>query len=147
MRNFIFILIYTLLFLGCAKNQQQEKLLITVTSLNNNYTDREGKDYIKCWVDDSLLFSGVYKPIYDSLLDSYLGTTVAETSKSNRDSVKIRIRLIALDSLLFAEKAIVDTSFIYRVNNISIMTIVALRPFKGFDIYDPISCPAAFEYE
>lgn len=148
MEKKIFIIICVSLLLVCCKNNEtQDNCSIIVTSLNDSPTDRDGKDYIRCWINDSLSFSGTYRASYDSILDDYSGVTVAELNKSDNDSIKIRIRLISLDSLLFGQKRIVDTTFFYKIDSISVIEIVSLRPFEHFDIYDPLNFPAVFEYE
>jgi hypothetical protein len=49
---------------------------------------------------------------------------VAIFEKEGRDSVKIRIRAIALDSVLFGDKRVMDSTFHYRIDNIPGMTIM-----------------------
>jgi hypothetical protein len=146
MRKYIILLVCILGMLGCTK-KDENNFFIEITSFNKQGLERDSKDYIRCWINDSLIFNGLYKTYYDSAWDTYYGTEVANFDKRGRDSIKIKIRLITLDSLLFGNKKVVDTTFFYRMDSIPGISIVALRPFKHFDIYDPISCPAAFEIE
>ncbi|WP_321333083.1 hypothetical protein [uncultured Bacteroides sp.] len=144
MKKIMFFLIgIFLLFLGCTKNVNIKKpFFIYVNCKDSIWNDRNGEDYIKLWVNDSLLFSGTYYTNYiDSTqtnLDDALGMKVATIDKANRDSIKIRIRLVSLDSVLFANKRVMDTTFCYRINNIPWLAIGDSRRQGFFLVFDSI---------
>ena len=72
---------------------------------------------------------------------------VATIHKFNRDSVKIRVRLVSLDSILFAGHRAVDTTFRYRIDNIPYMNINFYREQDSFRIMDPIRTPGAYVFD
>lgn len=148
--KYIFVVTALLMLLTCCVHKEyneKEYFNVDLECYNNTKTDRNGKDFILCWVDDSLMFSGVYKTQYDSIYFMDCGPVIANFDKTGMDSVKIKICLLSLDSVLFAGERVVDTTFHYRVDNIPYMSIAVLRPFEHFDIYDPVTCPAAFEID
>ena len=147
MRKYIFILISLLLFSCCIKRKSQDNTFYMYVSLGGDV--RSGKDYIKCWIDDSLLFSGVYRDKYNAnvieYMGDYLGMELPCFNKSNKDSVKIKLRLISLDSLLFEGKKIIDTTFSYQITNIPGIAITC-RPGSSILIWDTLRTPDYFEY-
>ena len=126
MRNLLFI-IGLFLLLGCTKGHKYEDLFeITVSSWKDGLNDRNGADYVKLWVNDTLLFSDTFHVRYNYCIRetrSYFRMETATLHKMNRDSVKLRIRFITLDSVLFGSRHAVDTTFWYRIDNIPYLNI------------------------
>lgn len=135
-----------LLFLCCTKsNIKKESFFILVKCENRSWNDRNNEDYIKLWVNDSLLFAGTYYTNYvdstQSKMDNALGMQVASIDKTNKDSIKIRILLVSLDSILFANKRVMDTTFFYRIDNIPGIAISDTWRRGYFSIFDTIAAP------
>lgn len=139
-----------LLFLGlffcfsCCVQKQEDTLLIQVTCSNRNVFDRNGEDYIKLWINDTLMFRGVYQVNTKDSIDAFYGMPVAVINKYNRDSLKIRIRITSLDSVLFGKKQVIDSVFYYPIDSIPELVISDRRilyPYSysgDFAIFDPI---------
>lgn len=147
MRKCIFILISLLLFSCCIGRKSRDNTFYMYISLGGDI--RSGKDYVECWIDDSLLFRGLYIDKYNAdifeYMGDYLGMELPRFNKLNKDSAKFKLRLISLDSLLFAGKRIIDTTFIYQINNIPGIAITC-RPDNKFLIWDTLRTPDYFEY-
>lgn len=84
--------------------------------------------------NDTLLFNNTYYTNYiESTMtntdDAVKGMHLVDVEKKNRDSLKIRIRVISLDSILFGNKRVLDSTFHYRIDNIPGMTIHDSRLF------------------
>lgn len=139
-----------LLFLGlffcfsCCVQKQEDTLLIQVKCRNRNVFDRNGEDYIKLWINDTLMFRGVYQVNTKDSIDAFYGMPVAVINKFNRDSLKIRIRITSLDSVLFGKKQVIDSVFYYPIDSIPELVISDRRilyPYSysgDFAIFDPI---------
>lgn len=139
-----------LLFLGlffcfsCCVQKQEDTLLIQVKCRNRNVFDRNGEDYIKLWINDTLMFRGVYQVNTKDSIDAFYGMPVAVINKYNRDSLKIRIRITSLDSVLFGKKQVIDSEFYYPIDSIPELVISDRRilyPYSysgDFAIFDPI---------
>ena len=119
-RIFIFVVISTML-IGCINDVIIENSFII--QVDTGYKERTGKDYIKCWINDSLVFAGRYvnksddkKLIYYE--DDWLGMEIVRFDKSGYDSLKIKIRVISLDTVLYQGKRVIDSTFKYRIDNI-----------------------------
>lgn len=150
MNKRIFVLIALLVSLTCCAPKEcneGEWLIVDLECSNKTATDRNGKDYVLCWVNDSLVYSDFYKTTYDSLYFMDCGPDIAKFDKKDMDSVKIKICLLSTDTVLFAGQKAVDTTFYYRIDNIPRISIVAFRPFKQFDVFDSVTCPGAFEID
>ena len=152
MKRGIFIFLGILLLLTCCVSEvsKHDRFSISVLSRKKGYQDRNGNDYIKLWVNDSLLFSGVYYNRFNEetldYFDEFLGMEVASFDKKE-DSIKIRVRIISLDSVLFYNgRHAVDTSFTYRIDNIPEMTITKTRYSNKFLIYDTLRTPERYYY-
>ena len=153
MKRGIFIFLGILLLLTCCVSEvsKHDRFSIRVSCLYNGYQGRNGKDYIKLWVNDSLLFSGVYLNRFnDTILDysdDVLGMEVASFDKKE-DSIKIRVRIISLDSVLFYNnRHAVDTTFTYRIDNIPDIIISGARYYNEFAIFDTLRTPDRYDYE
>ena len=150
MRNILFI-IGLFLLLGCTKGHKHEDLFeITVSSWKDKLNDRNGADYVKLWVNDTLLFSDTFHVRYDYNIRvtwSYFRMKIATICKSKRDSIKLRIRFITLDSVLFGSRHAVDTTFRYRIDNTPYMNINFYREQDSFRIMDPIRTPGAYVFD
>ena len=153
MKRGIFIFLGILLLLTCCVSEvsKHDRFSISVLSRKKGYQDRNGNDYIKLWVNDSLLFSGVYLNRFnDTILDysdDVLGMEVATIDKKE-DSIKIRIRMISLDSVLFYNnRHAVDTTFTYRIDNIPDIIISGARYYNEFAIFDTLRTPDRYDYE
>lgn len=152
MRKILFFVGALLFLVACAKsnNKGEDSVDITVSSWNHISNDRNGEDYVKLWVNDTLLFSDTFHVEYiDSIQDTWLDykMKVATIHKFNRDSVKIRVRLVSLDSILFAGHHAVDTTFRYRIDNIPYMNIDYFRQLSYFRTWNPITDPQFYRLE
>ena len=122
-------------------------ILVKLSSSNK----RNGKDYIKLWVNDSLLFKGPYFTNYieetEENIDDVWGMEVTTLSKKdNGDSIKIAIRLIALDNQSFGGKKVINTTFKYRIDNIPGIAISYPREIQHFNVFDTINAPGYWQY-
>lgn len=75
-------------------------------------------------------------------MDAVRGMHLADIEKKNRDCLKIRIRAISLDSILFGNKRVLDSTFYYRIDCIPGMVIVDSRMCPegerdSFRLFDP----------
>ena len=151
MRKLLFVIVAVLLLLACTKgNRSEDSVGISVSSWNHVSNDRNGEDYVRLWVNDTLLFSDTFHVEYiDSIQDTWLdyNMKVATIHKFNRDSVKIRIRLVSLDSILFAGHHAVDTTFRYRIDNIPYMNIDYFRQLSYFRTWNPVTDPQFYRVE
>ncbi|WP_297328380.1 hypothetical protein [uncultured Bacteroides sp.] len=149
MRNGILTFICLLLLLvGCAEHSRtNEDFIIRVGC---NASERSGKNYIKCWINDSLWFKGTYvNKFNDETLEHFeecYGMPVATFDKTNIDSIKVKIRVISLDTLHYMGKQVIDTTFLYRIDNIP-EVVVSCHPLGGFKLWDNLRTPDYFEYE
>ena len=91
-----------LLVFSCCiqKRTKKDSFFINVQCVNQKVNDRNGLDYIFLWVNDTLLFSNTYYTNYidstrENLDDAVMGMRIATIDKANRDSLKIRIRVIS----------------------------------------------------
>ena len=128
----ILIFITVLLLLSCCAHEGKDVFSIYVNFVNRKPNDRNGEDYIKLWVNDTLLFSDTYytncvESTMTNMMDAARGMHLADIEKKNRDSLKIRIRAISLDSILFGNKRVLDSTFYYRIDRIPGMVIVDSR--------------------
>lgn len=153
MKRGIFIFLGILLLLTCCVSEvsKHDRFSISVLSRKKGYQDRNGNDYIKLWVNDSLLFSGVYYNRFNEetldYFDEFLGMEVASFDKKE-DSIKIRVRIISLDSvLLYNNRYAIDTSFFYRIDNIPDIVISVERFYDSLSIYDTLRTPYMYYYE
>lgn len=118
-RIFIFIIMLAML-VGCIDHSiSKNDFMIRV---DTGYKERTGKDYIQCWVNDSLVFNGLYvNKTDDQILDyheDWLGMEITRFDKSGYDSLKIKIRVTSLDTVLYRGKRVIDSTFRYRIDNI-----------------------------
>lgn len=97
-----------------------------------------------------MLFSNTYYTNYidstqGNLDDAVMGMRIAMIDKANRDSLKIRIRVISLDSVLFGNKRVMDSTVFYRIDNIPGITIYDSREVPEnhgfFRFIDPVKEP------
>lgn len=155
MKRGIFIFLGILLLLTCCVSEvsKHDRFSIRVLCLCDGYgyEGRNGNDYIKLWVNDSLLFSGAYLNRFNDVtldyFDDYLGMEVATIDKKE-DSIKIRIRMISLDSVLFYnDRHAVDTTFTYRIDNIPDIIISGARYYNEFAIFDTLRTPDMYIFE
>ena len=151
MRKILYLIGIFIFVSACIQNNKEESSVeILMNTWNHKFNDRNGQDYIKLWVNDTLLFSDTFHIDYvDSIEKTWLDfrMKLATIHKANRDSVKIRIRLISLDSVLFAGRHAVDTTFNYRIENISCLVISRYRKFNNFHLIDPVKNPMAFQID
>lgn len=137
---------------ACQQKSQEELLSIIVTSTSENWNGRNGQDYIKLWLNDSLIFSGIYFTQFnDTLSDApksfdeikdFWGMNVALLSKKDmkyQDSLKIRLRLVTLDGMPNEDPISIDSTFyFYPIDSIfDIMFLVDRykKEFRGYDYY------------
>lgn len=144
MKKILFIIGLFFLLLACTKsNRSEEYVSIMVDTWDSH---RNGKDYVRLWVNDTLLFSDTFHINYvDSIPETWHNRMeIATIPKSNQDSIKIRVRLVTLDSVLFAGHHAVDTTFRYRIDNIPYVSIAYWRVANYFRVKDPVTDPQAF---
>ena len=150
MRNILFI-IGIVLLIGCMRTPPKEELFkITANSWKYTFADRNGEDYIRLWVNDTLLFSDTFHVRYnDSIRETWddFRMEIATIRKTNQDSIKLRVRFITLDSVLFGNRYAVDTTFRYRIDNIPYMNINFFRERDSFRIMDPLRTPGAYLFD
>ncbi|MFV0545410.1 MAG: hypothetical protein ACK5ND_04300 [Bacteroides sp.] len=149
MKKVIFISLgCILLFSFCSKREKESdenSFYILVNLLDNS---RSGKDYVKLRVNDSLLFSGSYfTDLSEENIDDIWGMEVASFNKQNKDSIKIKLRLISLDTVLFSQRKIVDTTFYYKIKDIPGISITDPRGTGHFSVFDTLNAPAYWRVE
>ena len=158
-KNILFVIgVFLLLSCSTGSQRQHANFSIFVTCTSKNWNGRNNQDYIKLWINDSLLFSGTYYTQYNDTIPDEIedletpfgpeiivdpfGMRVADLDKSNyQDSIKIRIRLIALDDVLFNNKQVMDSTFFYRIDNISAIGITDAGRTGFFLVIDSIKNP------
>lgn len=153
----ILIFIAVLLLLSCCAHEEKDVFSIYIYCMNRKPNDRNGADYIKLWVNDTLLFGDTYYTNYiestqTNINDVVKGMHLVDIKKKNRDSLKIRVRAISLDSILFGNKRVLDSTFYYRIDNIPGMTILDSRRFPKeeralFHFLDPVKYPYCWYIE
>lgn len=140
------ILLFLVLFFcfPCCVQKQEDTLLIRVACMNRRVYDRNDEDYIKLWINDTLIYRGLYHADTEDSVYALRGMPVAVINKFNRDSLKIRIRITSLDSVLFGKKQVIDSVFYYPIDSIPELVISDCRilypcSYSGdFSIFDPI---------
>lgn len=163
-KSILFVIVLLLLLSCCTKsNIRRNCFYILVNCTSNNWNDRNNQDYIKLWINDSLLFSGTYYTQYnDTIPDNLeemetpygprvivdaLGMEIVNLDKKKyQDSIKIRIRLIALDDVLFNGKRVMDSTFLYRIDNLPGIAITDAGRRGFFLVFDSVKTPAFWEY-
>ena len=119
-RIFIFIIILAMLVACIGHLDSENDFMIRV---GTGFKERTGKDYIQCWVNDSLVFNGLYvNKTDDQILDyheDWLGMEITRFDKSGYDSLKIKIRVTSLDTVLYCGKRVIDSTFRYRIDQYS----------------------------
>ena len=129
-RIFIFIIMLAML-VGCIDHSiSKNDFMIRV---DTGYKERTGKDYIQCWVNDSLVFNGLY-------------VNKTDDHKSGYDSLKIKIRVTSLDTVLYRGKRVIDSTFRYRIDNIPSI-VIACRANSGITLWDTLRTPDYFWLE
>lgn len=149
MKKVIFIFLgCILLFSFCTKRKKElnkNPFYILVNLFDNS---RSGKDYIKLWINDSLFFSGSYFTNFsEKNIDDIWGMEVASFDKQDKDSIKIKLRLISLDTIFFSGKKIVDTTFYYKIENIPGISITDPRETGHFSVFDTLNAPTYWRVE
>ena len=140
MKRLLFILIgSSLLLLSCSKKEGESNKNSFFILVNLSDNSRSGKDYVKLWVNDSLLFSGSYFTDFSEVnVDDIWGMKVASFNKQDKDSIKIKLRLISLDTVLFSQRKIVDTTFYYKIIDIPGISITELCETGLFSVFDTL---------
>ena len=149
MKRLLFILIgSSLLLLSCSKKEKglNKNSFFILVNLSDN--SRSGKDYVKLWVNDSLLFSGSYFTDFSEVnVDDIWGMKVASFNKQDKDSIKIKLRLISLDTVLFSQRKIVDTTFYYKIIDIPGISITDPRETGHFSVFATFNAPTYWRVE
>ncbi|WP_321333064.1 hypothetical protein [uncultured Bacteroides sp.] len=148
MKKLVFLLLSAIFLSCCSRTKMKPEKDSFFIRVNLVYNDRSGKDYIKLWVNDSLLFKKSYFTNYtEENIDDIWGMRVANLrKKKNEDSIRIAIRLIALDDQLFSGKRVIDTTFKYRIDNIPGIVISYARVVGHFNVFDTINAPEYWYY-
>ena len=150
MKRILFILIGSslLLLLSCSKKEGESNKNSFFILVNLSDNSRSGKDYVKLWVNDSLLFSGSYFTDFSEVnVDDIWGMKVASFNKQDKDSIKIKLRLISLDTVLFSQRKIVDTTFYYKIIDIPGISITDPRETGHFSVFDTLNAPTYWRVE
>lgn len=153
MKQYIYIFITVFLVQACQSQPQEELLSIIINSPSEKWNGRNEQDYIKLWLNDSLVFSGTYYTQFnDTLSDSFVprvkdrwGMTVASLNKKTMkycDTLKVRLRLVTLDGMPNERPICVDSTFFFHPID-SIFDIMFLvdkvnrneKTFRGYDYY------------
>ena len=146
-RIFIFIVIFTML-IGCI-NDSIPKNSFTIR-VRTGFKERTGKDYIECWINDSLVFRGLYVNKTDDQIldyhDDWLGMKIASFNKNEYDSIKVKIRVTSLDTVLYCGKKMIDSTFKYRIDSIPSIVIACDTDF-GIILVDTLKMPDYFWLE
>jgi len=146
-RVFIFITIFAM-WMGCVNHSIPKNDFII--RVDTGYKERTGKDYIQCWVNDSLVFNGLYvNKTDDQILDyheDWLGMEIAHFDKSGYDSLKINIRITSLDTVLYRGKRVIDSTFLYRIDNIPNI-VISCSSSAGILLWDTLRTPDYFWLE
>lgn len=148
-RIFIFIVIFTML-IGCI-NDSIPKNSFTIR-VRTGFKERTGKDYIECWINDSLVFRGLYvnKTDYEKMMGDYygdwLGMKIASFNKNGYDSIKVKIRITSLDTELYCGKKMIDSTFKYRIDNLPFLAI-SCNTYGGIMLWDTLRTPDHFYIE
>ena len=119
-RIFIFIIILAMLVACIGHLDSENDFMIRV---GTGFKERTGKDYIQCWVNDSLVFN-----------------------KSGYDSLKIKIRVTSLDTVLYCGKRVIDSTFRYRIDNIPNI-VISCSSNGGILLWDTLRTPDYFWLE
>lgn len=151
----MFVITIFLLLFACQSKPSKDLLSIVINSPSKEWNGRNDKDYIKLWLNDSLIFSDTYFTEYnDTLSDRFvppekikdlLGMTIAELNKkkqSYKDSLKVRLRLVTLDGLPGENPIVIDSTFFFHpIDSISSILFLVYpydKEFRGYDYYhDP----------
>lgn len=159
---FITICIFSLFVFCTHKNQESDAFLIRLWNANKTIDDRNNADYVQLWINDSLLFNGTYfinfldDPALDEEfhvgmqnIEDFRGMKLGYINKKNYpDSIKIRIRLIAIDDTLFwGNRRVMDTVFNHRIDNIPELAISMIARGRFFQVEDSINTPMYWYYE
>lgn len=155
MKKNIIVIATSFLLFACQSKPSEELLSIVINSPSKEWNGRNDKDYIKLWLNDSLIFSGTYFTEYnDTLPDRFvppekikdlLGMTIAELNKKKqnyKDSLKVRLRLVTLDDLPDENPIVIDSTFFFHpidsISSILFLVYPYEKEFCGYDYYhDP----------
>ena len=118
-RIFIFIIILAMLVACIGHLDSENDFMIRV---GTGFKERTGKDYIQCWVNDSRF------------------------DKSGYDSLKIKIRVTSLDTVLYCGKRVIDSTFRYRIDNIPNI-VISCSSNGGILLWDTLRTPDYFWLE
>lgn len=146
-RIFIFLSLLALLA-GCLERSiPSNDFIIRVFT---DFKERTGKDSVQCWVNDTLVFDSLYVNMSDDqnliYYDDWLGMEVASFDKKGYDSIKIRIRVTSLDTVLYCGRRTIDSTFRYRIDNIPSI-VISCDPNVGILLWDTLRTPDYFWLE
>lgn len=114
------------------------------------FKERTGKDSVQCWVNDSLVFAGLYVNMTDDknliYYDDWMGMTVASFDKDGYDSIKVKVRVTSLDTVSYCGKKAIDSTFRYRIDNIPSI-VISCDADAGILLWDTLRTPDAFWLE
>lgn len=114
------------------------------------FKERTGKDSVQCWVNDSLVFAGLYVNMTDDknliYYDDWMGMTVASFDKDGYDSIKVKVRVTSLDTVSYCGKKTIDSTFRYRIDNIPSI-VISCGTNAGILLWDTLRTPDFFWLE
>ena len=95
-------------------------------------------------------FKGLYvNKTDDQILDyheDWLGMEITRFDKSGYDSLKIKIRVTSLDTVLYCGKRVIDSTFRYRIDNIPNI-VISCSSNGGILLWDTLRTPDYFWLE
>lgn len=146
-RIFIFLSLLALLVECFDRSIPPNDFIIRV---DTGFKERTGKDSIQCWINDTLVFDGLYVNMTDDqkliYYDDWLGMEIAGFNKKGYDSIKIKIRITSLDTVLYCGERTIDSTFRYRIDNIPSIVISCDRDV-GILLWDTLHTPDYFWLE
>ncbi len=148
-RIFIFMVMF-MMIVGCVSHSTLNENFIIF--LSTGYKERTTKDYIECWINDSLVFRGLYvnKTDYEKMMGDYygdwIGMKIANFDKNGYDSIKVKIRVTSLDTVLYCGKKMIDSTFKYQIDNLPFLAI-SCDADGGIMLWDTLRTPDYFYFE
>lgn len=160
MKRYTWIIIAFLLQ-ACHSESREDFLAISIVNPSEKWNGRNNQDYVKLWLNDSLIFDGTYftqfndtvpnapKPFEE--IKDFFGMSVAWLNKKEmnyHDSLKIRLRLITLDGMLDEDSfpPMDSIYFFYPIDSISQILFVVDKSNKEIRGLDYFHNPEIWEY-
>ena len=147
MKYLILIFISILFILSCStKKCSQYCHIVLEHYVDGELDSRIDKDSVKCWINDTLVFNDVYKVNFDTFWNTFMPQDLVQI-KYSINEVKFRIKLVSLDSVMFNNEQVADTTFFIKTDGIPAIKVLYVREYPGFQIFDIVHNPEYFELE